>query len=109
MEKNEKYNFEINDTGIINQNIKNRIYKSNNGTKSSTNLKENLNNFSKKNEKKDLYINTDFKNNSKNKLVNILNNKENIENDKNKNILNNNIKPKEEEFSLTKANDKKRK
>ena len=68
-----------------------------------------MSNSSQKNEKKDLYINTDFKNNSKNKLVNLLNNKENTENDKNKNILNNNIKPKEEEFSLTTANDKKRK
>ena len=67
-----------------------------------------MNNSSKKNEKKDLYINTDFKNNSKNKIVNLLNNKENTENDKNKNILNNNIKPKEEEFSLTTANDKKK-
>ena len=54
-EKNEKNNFEINDTGIINQNIKNRIYKINNGTKSSTNFKENLNNSSKKMKKK-IYI-----------------------------------------------------
>ena len=57
--------------------------------------------------KKDFYINTDFKNNSKNKLLNLLNNKENTEKDKNKNILNNTIKKKEDKFILKMANDKK--
>ena len=81
-------------------------YFNNNGTKSSTNLKTNFNNSSKKTEKKELYINTDFKDNSKNKLI-FINNKENIENDKNKNLLNYNI-PKDEEFSQTMSNDNKK-
>ena len=44
------------DNDLINPNIKNIIYKNNNGNKSSTNLKTSLNSIIKKNDKKDFYF-----------------------------------------------------
>ena len=84
-------NENITDNDIINPNINNIIYKNNNFNKSSTNFKPSLNNTVKKNDKKDLYINTDFKNNAKIKqnINNNNNNNENNENDeKEKNTKN---------------------
>mgnify|MGYP006908801303 CR=1 FL=1 len=72
---------------LINPCIKNIIYKGNNGTKSSINLKTNLNNTTRKQDKKDLYINTDFKSNTK-KNSNIINS----------NDININADQKEEEY-----------
>ena len=80
-------NYDIINNDLINPSIKNIIYKGNNGTKSSINLKTNLNSTTKKLDKKDLYINTDFKSNTK-KNLNIINN----------NDINININQKEEEY-----------
>ena len=66
-------NYDIINNDLINPWIKNIIYKGNNGTKSSIYLKTNLNNKTRKQDKKDLYINTDFKSNTK-KNSNIINN-----------------------------------
>ena len=93
------------DNDLINPNIKNIIYKNNNGNKSSTNLKTSLNSTIKKNDKKELFINTDFKTNLKNKQ-NIIINSENIENVNNKITTNNDNpkKEKEEDFIIDNNN-----
>ena len=73
--KNEKTKSVIVENDIMNSNIKNMKYitKNNNGSKSSSNLKKSISNSLKKNDKKDLFIDTDFKNavknNNNNKII----------------------------------------